>query len=111
MSYSNDQNPNFNQSNNNELLDNSEPRRNRSVEKILDAFERFYMKEGKSTTIPMKVKYIPEDSNTIPYRQRNTNNNNRHRSTSRSSQKSTSSSSSSSAMWSSSNGLSSGRLH
>ena len=64
---------NVNQSNNSELVDDEEERRNRrSADKILDAFERFYM--TKSTTAPMKVKYIPEDSNSI--HQRNTNNNN-----------------------------------
>lgn len=30
-----------------------------SVEKILDAFERFYVRRAGSTT-PMKVKFIPE---------------------------------------------------
>ncbi|CAF4740346.1 unnamed protein product [Rotaria sp. Silwood1] len=91
-------NQNYNQSNNNELYDNdddedNEERRqqdkqNRSAEKILDAFERFYINRGKPTTVPMKVKYIPEDNNSNRkysnhYHQRNTNNNNRYRSTSR----------------------------
>lgn len=65
---------NFNQSNNNELPDhNGERRHRRSADKILDAFERFYM--TKSTTAPMKVKYIPED-NHHSHHQRNSNNNN-----------------------------------
>ncbi len=68
-------NSNYNQSNNNEILDNNEERRNRrSADKILDAFERFYM--NKSTTTPMKVKYIPEENNSNHFQQRNTNNNN-----------------------------------
>jgi len=69
---------NFNQSNNNELLDNNEERRNRrSADKILDAFERFYM--TKATTTPMKVKYIPEDNNSNHQRNTNNNNNNNYR--------------------------------
>jgi len=56
--------------------------------KILDAFERFYVNCGKPTTVPMKVKYIPEEMNSNYkrsnyYQQRNTNNNNRCRSISR----------------------------
>jgi hypothetical protein len=77
---------NFNQSNNNELMDKNDERRNRrSADKILDAFERFYM--TKSTTTPMKVKYIPEDNNSNHQRNTNNNNNNncRNRSISRNS--------------------------
>jgi len=77
-------NPNYNQSNNTEILNNKEERRNRrSADKILDAFERFYM--NKSTTTPMKVKYIPEENNSNNQRNTNNNNNNRDRSTSQSS--------------------------
>ncbi|CAF3040182.1 unnamed protein product [Rotaria sp. Silwood2] len=98
-------NQNYNQSNNNELFDDDEEederrqqeKQNRSAEKILDAFERFYINRGKPTTVPMKVKYIPEDNNSNQkysnyYHQRKTNNNNRYRSTSRRSRSSTSSS-------------------
>ena len=78
---------NFNQSNNTEIMDKQEERRNRrSADKILDAFERFYM--TKSTTAPMKVKYIPEENNSN--HQRNTNNNNNCRDRSRSQNSSTS---------------------
>lgn len=99
-------NPNYNQSNNNELFENEEYEEfedeleRRSAEKILDAFERFYASSGRPTTVPMKVKYIPEEANLIPRRshnhhQRNTNNNNRNRSSSRQTRSSSSSSSSS----------------
>ena len=95
-------NPNYNQSNNNELIDTiddvinqyerhkKQEEQNRSAEKILDAFERFYVNRGNPTTAPMKVKYIPEDINSNNqtsnehFYQQNTNNNNRYRSTSRS---------------------------
>lgn len=109
-------NLNQNESNNNDASEPNEKKHNRSAEKILDAFERFYMKDGKSTAAPMKVKYIPEESNSNYYRQRNTNNNNRNRSSSRSSQSSSSSSSSStssassasSSTWSSTDGSNQG---
>ena len=98
-------NPNYNQSNNNELYENGDDdderrkqdEQNRSAEKILDAFERFYVNRGQPTTVPMKVKYVPEDINSNHQRsnpqQRNTNNNNnRYRSTSRQTRSSSSSS-------------------
>ncbi|CAF0960450.1 unnamed protein product [Rotaria sordida] len=99
-------NQNYNQSNNNELYDDDDDDeaehrqregQSRSVEKILDAFERFYINRGKPTTVPMKVKYIPEDNNSNQkyikhYHQRNTNNNNRYHSTTRQNRSSSSSS-------------------
>ncbi|CAF3261511.1 unnamed protein product [Rotaria socialis] len=102
-------NLNYNQSNNNEITDGTENNHNRSAEKILDAFERFYMKDGKSATNAVKVKYIPEENNTNYHRQRNTNNNNKCRSSSRSSQNS--SSSSSSSTWSSADDSSTGNFN
>ena len=86
-------NPNYNQSNNNELFDDPESdergvnvlhqeEQNRSAEKILDAFERFYVHSGKSSSAPMKVKFIPENNNSHSnikhpvYPQGNINNNN-----------------------------------
>ena len=97
-------NPNYNQSNNNELYDDDdddeqrykqeEP--NRSAEKILDAFERYYISRGKPTAVPMKVKYIPEENNSNQRRskhhQLNTKNNNRYCSTNRQSRTNSSSS-------------------
>jgi hypothetical protein len=79
-------NPNHNQSNNNDIIETNVNRRqhdeqSRSAEKILDAFERFYINRTGLTSVPMKVKYIPEDYS-IDSKQRNTNNNNRSRSTS-----------------------------
>jgi hypothetical protein len=93
-------NQNYNQSNNNELSDDDEDaddyyeqeERSRSAEKILDAFEYYYVNHGKPTTVPMKVKFIPEENNSNNntqfnyhhHQQQNTNNNNnRYRSTSR----------------------------
>ena len=98
-------NPNYNQSNNNELYDSDDDddddddnttdfelrkqeERSRSAEKILDAFERFYANQTRTSTVPMKVKYIPEEMNSHckhfnSFQQRNTNNNNRYRSSSR----------------------------
>jgi hypothetical protein len=81
---------NYNQSNNNELFDKHEERRHRrSADKILDAFERVYM--NKTTTTPMKVKYIPEEYNSN-HQQRNTNNNNNNNNRERSASQSLSSS-------------------
>jgi hypothetical protein len=97
-------NPNYNQSNNNELFDDDvdERRKQDSAEKILDAFERSFVNHGRSAIIPIKVKFIPEENNSNPkqlnhqQQQRNmNNNNNRYRSTSRRSN-------SSSSTWSSS---------
>ncbi|CAF3851461.1 unnamed protein product [Rotaria magnacalcarata] len=105
-------NLNYNQSNNNEITDGTGKKHNRSAEKILDAFERFYMKDGKSATNAVKVKYIPEETSTNCHRQRNTNNNNQCGSSSRSSQNSSSSSSSSSSStWSSAHDSSTGNFN
>ncbi|CAF1118792.1 unnamed protein product [Rotaria sordida] len=80
--------------NNNEFhINKDEPRNFESVEKILDAFERIYMKDRKTATTPVKVKYIPDEQHSICYHQRNKNNNNQYRSASPSSQTTTSSSS------------------
>ncbi|CAF2621908.1 unnamed protein product [Rotaria sp. Silwood2] len=96
-------NLNYNQSNNNEVLNNNnnnnEAPHRHSVEKILDAFERVYLKDRKSATTPVKVKYIPEENFSHYCHQRNKNNNNQCRSASRNSQSSSSSSSSSSSTW------------
>ena len=105
-------NPNYNQSNNNELYDQSDndgddfgrrtqDEQSRSAQKILDAFERYYVNHGKTASVPMKVKYIPEEMNSNSkhfnsFQQRNTNNNNRHRSSSRRSSSSSPSSESNS---------------
>ena len=75
-------NSNYNQANNNELFGHDRQRRNRSAEKILDAFERIYMNNRKASVTSLKVKYIPENKNSSYYHQRNTNNN-RYRSVSR----------------------------
>ena len=111
-------NPNYNQSNNNELFNDddevpslNQEEQHRDAEKILDAFERFYLNRGKNSATPMKVKFIPEDSNSNSksanyfYHGNTNNNNNRHYSTSkqsRSQSSSSSSSSSSESMYSSS---------
>ncbi|CAF1006938.1 unnamed protein product [Didymodactylos carnosus] len=85
-------NQNYNQSNNNDLVyteDSDElqtdtikrrttrgrdatQQKDKSAEKILDAFERFYAKNGK-TTVPIKVKYIPESQTVNPQQKRNNN--------------------------------------
>jgi hypothetical protein len=54
---------NYNQSNNNEILDNKEEKRTRTAERILDAFERFYINTGRSPLTPIKVKFIPDETN------------------------------------------------
>lgn len=80
-------NPNYNQSNNNELFDDAgvevdpsnrvpQDEENRSAEKILDAFERYYLQNGKSSTAPMKVKFIPEANPKLNSSHGNMNNNN-----------------------------------
>ena len=93
-------NPNYNQSNNNELFDEEDEEdddqheeETRSAEKILDAFERFYLHRGKPSTVPMKVKYIPEDNNSNAKRSQyhSQDNTHRYRSTSRSHSSSSSS--------------------
>ncbi|UJR22060.1 hypothetical protein I4U23_025128 [Adineta vaga] len=65
---------NLNQSNNNEIYTNVGERHNRSAEKILDAFERFYKNIGRSSTTPVKVKYIPGETNCNHCQQRGINN-------------------------------------
>lgn len=67
---------NQNQSNNNETYTHIGDRSNRSAEKILDAFERFYKNIGRSSTTPVKVKYIPGEVSCNHCQQRNVNNNN-----------------------------------
>ena len=66
---------NTNQSNNNDLYTNTSDRNNRSAEKILDAFERFYKNIGRSSTTPVKVKYIPGEASCNHCQQRNINKN------------------------------------
>ncbi|CAM2706722.1 unnamed protein product [Rotaria socialis] len=95
-------------------VDNDERRQqleqSRSAEKILDAFERFYVTRGKSSATPMKVKYIPEDNNSnqprLNHQQLNTNNNNNNRYCSSSRQSHSSSSSSSESIYSNSPSIS-----
>ncbi|CAF4953343.1 unnamed protein product, partial [Rotaria sp. Silwood1] len=99
----------YNPSNNNEILNNKNNNEAyphmRTVEKILDAFERVYMKDRTSAITPVKVKYIPELHESNWPAQRNKNNNNQYRSESQISQ------SSSSSTWSNtSDELSSGDL-
>ncbi len=77
---------NYNYSNNNEIITNSEERYNRSAEKILDAFERFYRNIGKTPAAPMKVKYIPEDNNSNHFPHRHMHNHNQYPSMSRDSE-------------------------
>ncbi|CAF1203786.1 unnamed protein product [Adineta steineri] len=71
---STDLNNNHNQLNNNEIYNLGE-RNNRSAEKILDAFERFYKNIGRSSTSPVKVKYIPGEANCNHCQHRNINTN------------------------------------
>lgn len=64
-------NPNFNQSNNNDLVfeNDDEDEDEDGAEKILDAFERSYLSRLEAKKQPMKVKYIPKDrSSTWPNR-------------------------------------------
>lgn len=67
---------NINQSNNNEIYTNVGERNNRSAEKILDAFERFYKNIGRSSTTPVKVKYIPGETSCNHCQQRGVSNSN-----------------------------------